>query len=281
LPLLLALGSCSGHPANLAAPAAAGRGLPVEAVAPAIGVLDFSRFVVQTIASVLDEGQPLDRAWTYDPANGDWLRIDRGTSTGFGEPETRTETTVSLRARFLRGGAAVPDYLAADRVRLELEVRQRRFAADPNAALRDGYDVTLRYESEFALDAGHPDAIHATGTVSGWADLLIVGRAAHVDYAGGGEIRLEYANGVTRCAAESWSADVAISVGGVVRDRYRGTIGAAAGEESTSGALESERGPGRYAFGGHRGPCLDPADVSWDETVGAALVSGVAPDRQR
>lgn len=256
LPLLLALGSC-GKARSPVAPAKPS-GVEPSALGPAVHALDFARFVTDVVLFDWSRNGRFDASWSYDPSAGVWRKVSDGTQTvhvggGLGSTEIDDRTTVTLNVQLLKRGAIQPDLLTADRARMDLVVRQHRYALSPDYPLEDGCDVLVSFHAELGLHSGTPDTLEAAGSLTGWADRTSGGLRWRAGYQGPATLRFEYAGGDASCPGQQLTADIRVLSGGVEVDRYRGVIAAAPGESRFAGTLRSENGAGGYGIDLDRG----------------------------
>lgn len=254
LPQLIA-GCGGGH--GISRPPDTSQGVSADYVARPVHTIDFGRFVLGVTAYDWDAHGHLDSSWHFDGKA--WTKLDSGYSSTFvgavGGPtvEVRDETVTSLVVQFFNQGRVEEDLMSADGARLHLRVRQRRYAVDPSVRLDEAYDISAVLASEFRLTAASPDTLRATGVVSGWWERAEGGGHPRVDYSGSVEMAFDFPGHYVACPAERMAADIRLLRQGVELDRFTGSFGAGAGEDAFTGALQSERGPWRFAINDDRG----------------------------
>ena len=256
------MSSCGRAPHGVTAPSPPSGGAESGVMSEPVDVLEFSRFVTEVIASDWAHDGRLTPPWSYDATRGAWRFVSDGWQTtyvgnGASSTEIRNQTTVTIEAVFLRAGVVQPDLMTADRARTEVSIRRHRYATDPGYALENGFDVQLSHHAEFALSAGSPGTLEATGTLTGWADRISSGRPRRTGYNGTMTLRLDYPDGYVSCPGQELAADIRVLDGDVEIDRYRGAFAAARDDSRYVGALVSERGAGRFEVNTDRG-CPPP-----------------------
>lgn len=245
------------HPSNPATPT--DTGVSAQFVSPAMGVVSFTHAVVTITASVWNEQQPFDASWHYDAGLTQWARADSGyssesvSSPGGPTTEVRRWSVVDMRVEFRKAGVPQADYLTADQARMQLRVRQFTSTEGGPYVPPETYDITTRTSGQFGLTAGSADTIVMLGNVLGWWEhALVIGRQKF-DYGGTIQIDLNYPDHFVICPDERMTADIYLFEDGVEVDRYTGSFSAAQDQEIYTGAIESERGPGRYVINRNRG----------------------------
>src|SRR5262249_19548978 len=132
---LVAASSCGRSSHVVTAPPSAS-GVEPGVMSPAVDALEFSRFVTDIVASDWSRYARMVPPWSYEASTASWRFVSDGwqrvyVGNGTSSTEIRNQTTISIRAAFLRGGSAQQDLMSADRVRIDLNLRRHRYALDP------------------------------------------------------------------------------------------------------------------------------------------------------
>lgn len=258
LVLVLAAAGCNDEEVPIAPPA--DEGVPADAVSEAVATIDLARFATRTIVADWEKSQRLDATWHYDADAMAWNRSDGGRQTTYvgngsgGSTEVRFEYQIDMIVHLQRLGSPTAGLLQADRARFDLTIRRRHYALDPGWPLKNPYDVTSVFATEFRLEDGAPDTILSCGQLTGWLQREDEGITTLLRFDGPAEIQFDFPGHVVPCPSERMSASFDIrNDKGVLLDRYAGSFQARAGESLFKGRLESEKGPGAFGINEDRG----------------------------